>query len=305
VIPKTFDPAVITIRLPGPPLDLDLSNDGSRMAVTVYQSSSVYVYDTATGDQLACVGGALAQGRGVVFGPGERYVYGLAEDPPFKVELWRYALDGGAGELVTELSHNDGCYALIRNQAADIVAVLGRDARVLDGRTGDLLGVVPGREPGRRIHARLPATGAYLYCSGIAPDPVVTRWDLERDREAGSWPAPDAYGKVTLSRSGRYCIIAQYGIGRALAFDTGTGEPIMPGLLDADSTLHRYAFAPDETGFAYVAGGRACFRDMATQSRTKGPELYDAMVNELHGAWDAEVYVCVTDARRLCVVRMP
>ena len=50
---KTFHGPVITIHLPAPPVDVDLTNEGARVAVALAASPglpSVCVYDTATGE---------------------------------------------------------------------------------------------------------------------------------------------------------------------------------------------------------------------------------------------------------------
>ena len=66
-----------------------------------------------------------------------------------------------------------------------------------------------------------------MYCLGVAHDQVV-RWDLQRNVEDGRWPAPDTYGRIALSGSGRTCIVTKHGGRGGFALDTDTGERIRP-----------------------------------------------------------------------------
>ena len=305
---KTFHDAAITIRLPAPPVDVDLSNDGSKVAVALAASPgtpSVCVYDTATGDQVTSLAESSNFGRGVVFGRGGRCLYALVQEGG-KLELRRYALDGEASAPLSTYSSSEAS-GLIRNRATDLFAVLGREVEVHhdDGKvsTPEMVRVIPGIDPQRFVHAQFPAEGASVYCSGVAPDQVV-RWSLESNRSEGTWPAPGTHGRLAISRSGRYCIVANHGVQGVFALNTESGERFMPEDINEGAYTSHYAFAPDETGFAYLAGGRAGFRDWSTRSRIKGPALHDGRIASLHGAWDADVYVYAYDESRLCVVRM-
>lgn len=303
---RTFHDAVVTIDLPASALAIDLSNDGSRLAVAIAGAPSVCVYDTATGEQVAALAGA-SSAKGVVFGRDGRSLYGLVEGSSnHAIELRRYTLDGGESAPLSVYPYGEA-YALVRNQAADLLAVLGHDVQVLhdDGETSppSLVRIVPGLDPAHRVHAQFPATGARVYCVGVATDRFV-RWDLQRNCEDGTWPAPDSFGRLAISRSGRYGIIAKHGLEGVFALDTETGERFMPEIFSERALNEHYAFAPGETGFVYEAGPYAGFRVWSTRSRIKGPRLPAGRIADLRGAWAADVYAYVYGEPRLCIVRM-
>lgn len=263
--------------------------------------------DTATGKQVASLAEPGNFGRGVVFGRGGRCLYGLVEDALGRtIELRRYALEGGECAPLSVYPYGEA-YGLVRNQAADLLAVLGQDIQVLhdDGKASspELVRIIPGLDRERVAHAQFPARGARVYCSGVAKNQFV-RWDLERNCQDGSWPAPDSYGRLVISRSGRYCIIANHSIEGVFVLDTETGERFMLDAFNEHELTNHYAFAPDETGFVYQAGARPGFRVWSTQSRVKGPLLPDGRIADLHGAWEADVYAYVYGEPRLCMVRM-
>jgi hypothetical protein len=307
---KTFHEPLITIGLPASATDVDLSNDGSRVAVAVATTPgapSLCVYDTATGKQVASFADAGSFGRGVVFGRDGRCLYGLVEDAAGRtIELRRYALEGGESAPLSVYPYGEA-YGLIRNQAADLLGVLGQDVQVLhdDGKAAspELVRIIHGLDPARMAHAQFPASGARVYCVGVATDQFVC-WDLERNCQDGSWPAPDSYGRLVISRSGRYCIIAKHGIEGVFVLDTKTGERFMPELFSERELTNHYAFAPDESGFVYQAGARPGFRVWATQEMLKGPRLPEGRIADLQGAWEADVYAYVYGEPRLCMARM-
>lgn len=307
---KSFHEQVITIRLPAPPLDVDLTNDGARVAVAMAAAPgipSVCVYDTATGEQVTSLAGAASFGRGVAFGQGGRCLYGLVEDASARtIELRRYALEGDDSVSLSAYPYGEA-YALVRNQAADLLAVLGHDVQVLhdEGKapSPEVVRIIAGVDPARTVHAQLPAKGAHVYCSGVAESHVV-RWDLERNREDGRWPAPGTHGRIAISRSGRYCIVANHGVQGVFALDTETGERFMPDSFNEEAYTGHFAFSPDETGFAYLAGARAGFRDWSTRSRIRGPMLHEGNNAGIYAAWGADVYVYAYDESCLCVARM-
>ncbi|TWP46954.1 hypothetical protein FKR81_33390 [Lentzea tibetensis] len=307
---KSFNEDVVTIRVPAPPLGVDLTNDGTLAAVAMFAAPgvpSVCVYDTTTGELVTKVAETAGFGRSAVFGKDGRSLYGLVEDAScLTVELREYPLGEDDGVLLATYARSEDCYALVRNRAADALAVLGRDVRVLRangaGSPPEVVRIIPGGAPSRRAHARLSADSAHVYYSTHAADHVV-RWDLERDREDRRWPTPGVNGRIAISRSGRHLIVRNHGVQGVVVLDTETGERFMPDDFNEESYTGEYAFAPDERGFAYQAGGRAGFREWS-QERTRGPKLHDGRILGLHGAWDADVYVYEYAEFRLCVARM-
>ncbi len=62
----------------------------------------------------------------MAFGQGGRCLYGLVEDGSARtIELRRYALDGAESVSLSAYPYGE-VYALVRNQAADLLAVLDR-----------------------------------------------------------------------------------------------------------------------------------------------------------------------------------
>ncbi len=190
---KSFRERAITIRLPGPPVDVDLSNDGTRVAVataTPPRVASVCVYDTATGEQVTSFATEGNFGKGVAFGQDGQSLYALvAEASGYLCELRRFALDGGASASLWSAPSSEA-HGLVRNQATDLLAVQGHDVQVLhdQGSSLDVVRIIPGLEARRIGHAQFPAKGAYVYCTGVAKDQFV-RWDLQDNRQDGGWPA--------------------------------------------------------------------------------------------------------------------
>lgn len=299
-----------TIRLPAPPTDCDLSNDGTRVAVSLFARSgvpSLCVYDTATGELVASAGTAGEAGLGVVFGRDGECLYGLIEgDYGLTVELRRFSLGDDEGVPVEGYPRRDVFGRLTRNLAADLLAVPGPMVTVLrdDGSAvrPECVRVIQGLGENRGIDARFPAQGPYLYCLGVAEGHLV-RWDLVGNREAGRWPAPRTYGAVTVSASGRYAIVSA-GLG-AFAFDLSTRERFMPHLYNENWGNWLVAFSPDETGFVYLAGRHVGFRDWATQRKSKGGALHDDRIAGVYGAWEADVYAFLYNVPYLSLATRP
>lgn len=308
---KSFHDEVTTIRLPARPLDVDLSNDGARVAVALAATPgipSVCVYDTATGEQVTSVATGASLGRGVAFGRGGECVYGLVEDASARaIELRRYTLAGDESEPLLVYPTGDAYYSLERNLAADLLAVLGRDVQVLHDQGAEagpeVVRIIAGMGQERTVHAQLPAQGAYAYCSGVAEGHVV-RWDLQRNCEAGRWPAPIAHGRIALSHTGRYCLLVSHGRRGVFFIDTANGQRFMPELFNERHLTGRFEFVPDETGFVFPAGVHAGFFPLQTGEIMEGPMLYDGNNAGVYGAWEADVYAFAYDESHLCVARM-
>jgi hypothetical protein len=307
---KSFHDQVITIRLPAPPLDVDLTNDGTRVAVALAAAPgipSLCVYDTAAGDQVTSVAEGASFGRGVAFGRGGRCLYGLVEDASARtIELRRYPLEGGESALLSAYPYGEA-YALERNLAADLLVVLGRDVQVLhdEGRVSnpEVVRIITGIDRAHTVHAQLPAQGAYAYCSGVAEGHVV-RWDLKRNCEDGRWPVPSTYGRIALSHSGRHCIVVNHGIRGVFFIDTANDQRFMPELFNERHLTGSFEFVPDETGFVFPAGAHAGFFPLRTGEMIEGPMLYDGSNVGVYGAWEADAYAFAYDESYLCLARM-
>ncbi|MFF3689512.1 hypothetical protein [Streptomyces sp. NPDC002187] len=303
--------ATRTIRLPAPPVDCDLSNDGTQVAVSLFAPPgvpSLCVFDTATGELVASAGAANDGGRGVAFGRDGACLYSLvAKHSEAAVELRRFSLGDDEGVAVAAFPARDA-FGLTRNLTADLLAVLGPVVSVLhdDGSSPrpELVRVIQGVDHDRYVDARFPARGTYLYCLGVAEGHLV-RWDLTGDREAGRWPAPSTYGRVTVSASGRYAFLANHGVCGTVAFDTSTHERFMPDFFNETGYTKNVAFSPDEAGFVYVAGRSVGFRNWTTQRRSKGGALHDARNAGVHGAWEADVYAFLYDDGYLSLATRP
>lgn len=298
-----FHDRVVTLRLPAPPTDVDLTNDGSRIAVAVASPPgvpAVLVYDTATGDQVAEHARSAGFGRGVVFG--REQLYAVVEDASTAAAELHRLPAGGSAERLASFGYGGGL--LVRNRDSDLLAFLHTEVTVFhddaNGAAPRLVRVIRGMAGRRTVHAGFPAEGPYLFCSGVVAGHLV-RWDLGANLESGRWEAPGESGTVVVSPTGRYCLTTGHGISPSTLVDTAEGSS---RVFDERSGLRGAAFTLAEDGLVHSAGRGAAYHPLTGGDPASGPDLTCGWVDSVHRAWDAGVFAFVHDGG-LCLVRSP
>jgi len=268
-----FSDHVVRIELPAEPSQLDLSPDGSRLAVGFYSSGSgpgVRVYDTETGAETHAFGHGVFCGRGVAFGSDGDTLHILVEVEAGASELRRVHLVEGTEEKVAEYGIGERSSQLVRNADASLLAVLGNAAEVWDTRRREVVRhITTGRDEVLvgAFHATEPSI--FLY----AKDPgFITRWSCASHTEEARWPAPSPRGgELAVSPDGRFLYAKGALAAGAFLYETESGKRLKEVLYDGKSPQPSHVFGPDGAMLCHLTGTNARGRRMDTLKRVKGP----------------------------------
>lgn len=265
--------------------DLDLSNDGTRLAVALgagAQGAPVEVRDTADGSVVASLGEGAALAHGVAIVKNDVY-FTIPDESSSRVQLMRAPLKGGKAKRVAEYDDDEMVRRLARDESGRFLATLGATMDVWDLSSGEVARHLKSAEASIPVQGCFSADGRSLYLYGIAPGEVV-QYDVAKGEEGTRWPAPQPYGEqVAVSRSGRYlACVGQFNAG---IFLYDGAERIMQDTFSEGSSAFRVMFTDDES----LMIDQARYVDLEARERKRMPDITAGQANASAWAWKAPV----------------
>lgn len=270
-----FGSRVTRVDLPGIPFALDLSNDGSRLAVALLpgdeDTPAVQVYDTADGGLVGEVKDAWG-GRGVAFtGVGERLHLLLEDEDGYW--LARCRADGSEMEELATLPLESICHALPRDGKGRHVAVCGTFVEVWDVEEGRALARRDGAVEGEWAHAAFVPDGSGIWTQGIVASHLVLH-DPATLGESRRLPAPDEMGgQVAVAPSGAYVAARGSGLMGTFLYDAATGSRLHETRFDDKRYGGRVAFSSDGKAIITLMGNAISANSLADGTFHKGPRF--------------------------------
>lgn len=294
------------VRTPSQPVALDLSDDGSLLAVACHDwkhGCRVLVARTGDGATVDSFGEGFHRVAGVALAGDALYFLGVLGDYQGPTSLYRRDLRAKSHAPVADLGSNVNYQGMARDRAGLRLALLHDDALVYDLTAGRVAHTLPGTRQGPMFACFAPHR-PWLYLQGVEERALVA-FDLTAGVTACAWPAPSrTAGPVATSPSGRYVCIHGVNNDSALLLDLADGSVRpMPG--EHFSASGPWAFTPD--GGSVVHAGHSSLALHAL------PDLAPAGERELSvdprsarwaTAWDGPVMALSAGADTVAVVTL-
>jgi hypothetical protein len=212
----TVDMHMHEVELPGMPVHLDVSNDGSLVACSTSSfndgEASVCVVRVDDGSvPFRYLSMRYRDGRGVAFLNGGRELVYLMKMVGDADRLCRVSVDSRDPEMIREYTTPDvRVSGVIRDPAARYFAVLGNQVEIWDAERNEVLRVIPAAERFRLTYehtrATFSASGEQIYVCGTVPGMVV-RYRVATGAETGRWTTPyPTSGQVVITPDDRFLV---------------------------------------------------------------------------------------------------
>lgn len=284
--------SVRTIQLANTATSVDLTNDGSLVAVTMLTAGSaapIQIYRTEDGTLVTELGQGGFSALGVAF-CGDQIYHLVESGDRSSTELHRADLDGGSVTKLGSYGASKRLHSMARDRAGEFIALLSDSAEICDLKRGaELVRFITGAGPGCQFQLAFAEDRPCAYLYGREPGFVVLH-DLVTSQDLGRWEAPTPTGaQVAVSPSGKtMAMLGANGVGSFL-IDTVTGQRILHELYDESSGGRHFAFSFDSTLLVTLSACATGYRlpdcDMVfnggkakTRSTTAAASAYEAPI---------------------------
>jgi hypothetical protein len=287
-----FDKNVFRLELKTQlPIDLDLTNDGSLIAVAHAPqgyTAPIQVFRTKDGSVAGEFGEGAYAGIGVAFSGNGQDLFCLTQDEPGDFQFFRVSMKEKYPAILAGYASREKCHSLLRDQSGQYVAVLSNAVEIWDTDRQEVVWFREGASPDKPVHASFPKGSLHLYIYGTT-EGFVVGYDLVNQQEIGRWSAPAAFGKqVLVSPSEEWLLLVGEGKKGVFLYHLTDGKRFLDDIFNEGELTELYISSPDSTVLLYFSIVPTGIT-LPSGDFIEGPRLRASPTQVVASAWEASI----------------